>query len=114
MRQLDAFDDKLAETSDDDLDENELTPDQFQLCEQVGVLPISAKGWKGGLRPNGAPTPLSWMPWRPFPARSGALEWPSSEASAIRSAPHCPTCVAASITSIFFMAKTGPAPVSAS
>lgn len=36
---LDAFDDKLAETADDDLDESEISPDQFvQLCEQVGVL----------------------------------------------------------------------------
>jgi hypothetical protein len=36
---LDAFDDKLAETADDDFDDNEISPDQFvQLCEQVGVL----------------------------------------------------------------------------
>ncbi|PKU22315.1 hypothetical protein [Telmatospirillum siberiense] len=36
---LDAFDDKLSETTDDDLDEEEISPDQFvQLCEQVGVL----------------------------------------------------------------------------
>ncbi|HXP96945.1 MAG TPA: hypothetical protein VN809_09555 [Telmatospirillum sp.] len=36
---LDAFDDKLAEMADDDLDESEISPDQFvQLCEQIGVL----------------------------------------------------------------------------
>lgn len=37
--QLDAFDEKLAETADDDLDQSDLTPTQFvELCEQVGVL----------------------------------------------------------------------------
>lgn len=36
---LDAFDDKLSETADDDLDDDEISPEQFiQLCEQVGVL----------------------------------------------------------------------------
>ncbi len=36
---LDAFDDKLSETADDDLDDDEISADQFvQLCEQVGVL----------------------------------------------------------------------------
>lgn len=36
---LDAFDDKLAEATDDDLDEDEISPDQFVLlCEQIGVL----------------------------------------------------------------------------
>jgi hypothetical protein len=36
---LDAFDDKLAEADDDELDDGEISPDQFVvLCEQVGVL----------------------------------------------------------------------------
>ncbi len=63
--QLDAFDDKLAETADDDFDESEISPDQFvQLCEQVGVL-----GYLGERLEKRAPPQ-----WAADPAFLDALE----------------------------------------
>jgi hypothetical protein len=62
---LEAYDDKLAETADDDLDEGEISPDQFiQLCEQAGVL-----GYLGERLEKNAPTQ-----WSSDPAFLDSLE----------------------------------------